>query len=306
MDGRGALRLSVCLLFTAVGCQHEVMTLPSSPPTSAGNPSPLPHPSQVKQAPTKLKGSAKPKELPPLVLVSYGNYEVGEAFAARTGPERQQQLCESARMDYERALKIDPKCIPAYQGLARLYKAMHELPLAIETYQNALKLAPDNASLWFELGLCHNSQKNWGAALECLERAARIDPGNRSYANALGVVLAEAGRYEESLKCFIRSNGEAMGYYRLAQTLRHLQQPELSRRCLEVAVQKDPSLAPPIQQTAYERDAESTPEVSHSQTARKKLSPSSRSPAAAADQLLPQILLPPMPLIHGEDEQPNP
>ena len=34
MEGRGGLRLSVCLLIAAAGCQHQVMTLPSSPPLS--------------------------------------------------------------------------------------------------------------------------------------------------------------------------------------------------------------------------------------------------------------------------------
>jgi len=284
MDGRGGLKLSLCLLIAAAGCQHEVMTLPGSVATAS---------SLGKIDPTQIrKASNNPRELPPMVLVSYGNFESGEAFAERTGPERQQQLCESARTDYEKALSRDPKCVPAYQGLARLYTHMHDLPLAVETYQKALKLSPNDSSLWYELGLCHNYQKNVGQSLECLERAAQIDPGNRSYINALGIVLAESGRYKESLKCFCRTGGEAMGYYRLAQTLHHLQKPELSRRCLEVAVQKDPSLAPPIQQTAYQPITE--PE-------KKTLPPQTASEPSAP----PQILLPPVPLIN-EEEAPNP
>jgi tetratricopeptide (TPR) repeat protein len=290
MDGRGSLRLSVCLLIVAAGCQQEVVSLPSSAPLTSfwGNPDP----SRIKKAPAKLK------DPPPLVLVSYGNYEAGEAFSDRTGPDRQQQLCEAARADYEKALTIDPKCMPAYQGLARLYTNMHDLPLAVETYQKALKLAPNNASLWYELGLCHNYQKNVAPALECVERAAQLEPGNRSYSNALGVILAESGRYQESLQCFARSGGEAMGYYRLAQTLHHLNNPEMSRRCLEVAVQKDPSLAPPIQQASYQQPAApAQPNV-----------PPPPQPAPAAKPPSPpqQILLPPVPLINeNEDEQPD-
>jgi len=282
MDGRGYLRLSVCLLIAAAGCQHQVMTLPDAAPLSSS--AVLPDPSQIKKAP------AKPKNLPPSVLVSYGNFEAGEAFAARTGPERRQQLCESARADYEKALAIDPKCVPAYQGLARLYTAMRDLPLAIETYQKALKLAPTHAALWYELGLCYNSQKDLGPALECLDRAARIEPANRSYINALGVVLAEAGRYEDSLKCFIHSSGEALGYYRLAQTLNHLHKSELSRRYLEVALQKDPSLAPPIQQVSYQSTASPRP----------KTPPPPATPAAHHPSP-PHLLLPPPPPL-GEPE----
>ncbi len=286
MDGRGALQLSLCLLIAAAGCQHEVMSVPGSAPHSS-SPANL-DPSQIKKA------SVETKDLPPSVLVSYGNFEAGEAFAERTGPDRQQLLCESARTDYEKALSLDPKCVPAYQGLARLYTHMHDLPLAVETYQKALKLAPHDASLWFELGLCHNFQKNVGPALECLERAVQIDPGNHTYVNALGVVQAESGHYKESLKCFCRTGGEAMGYYRLAQTLHRLQKPELSQRCLEVAMQKDPSLAPPIQQTSYQPITEPEPK-------------SPPAPASSAEPSPPQqILLPPVPLINEEEKQHNP
>lgn len=310
MDSRGSLRLSVCLLIAAAGCKQEVVSLPSSTPLTSfwGNPDPK----QIK------KMSPKPEDPPPLVLVSKGNFEAGEAVAERTGPDRRQQLCESARADYEKALAIDPKCVPAYQGLARLCTHMHDLPLAVETYRKALKLAPDNASLWYELGLCHNFQKNLEPALECLNRAARIEPGNRSYTNALGVVLAESGRYEESLKCFARSGGEAMGYYRLAQTLERLQKPELSRRYLEVALQKDPNLAPSIQQAAYQPTAYPEPNVPPQQiVAPEPSAPSSPAanpePSAPPAQTAspepsapaPQLLLPPVPQIN-EEEEPKP
>lgn len=323
MEARGALQISMCLLIAAAGCQHQVMTLTGSAPesSSVGKPDP----SQIKKAP------AKAKDLPPSVLVSYGNFEAGEAFAERTGPERRQQLCESARLDYEKALSLDPKCVPAYQGLARLYTNMRDLPLAAETYQKTLKLAPNNASLWYELGLCHNFQKNLGPALECLDRAVQLEPSNRSYNNALGVVLAESGRYNESLRCFSRSGGEAMGYYRLAQTLHHLQKPELSRRYLEVALQKDPSLTPPIQQAAYQPAPSPEPSAPPAQTVTPEPStppaqtvtpePSARPAQAVTPEVIaptapvitpeasapgPQILVPPVPAISEEEEQPNP
>jgi tetratricopeptide (TPR) repeat protein len=278
MDGRVALKLSMCLLIAAAGCQQEVMTLPGAPPPTSFMSNP-----DAGQARNK-KTTAKPKDVPPFVLVSYGNFEAGEAFSDRTGPERQQQLCESARTDYEKALAADPKCVSAYQGLARLYTSMQDLPLAVETYQKALKLAPHDASLWYELGLCHNYQKHHGPALDCLNRAAQIEPGNRNYTNALGVVLAESGHYKESLQCFVRSGGEAMGYYRLAQTLRRLHKPEMSQHCMEVAVQKDPNLATPIQQTSYQ--------------------PAATPPEPSAPPQ--QALMPPVPLVNGDDEQAEP
>lgn len=316
MDGRGTWRLSVLLLMTAAGCQHQVMTVPSPGSTFPGNNvPPPPDRSQIKPAKPKLK------ELPPLVWVKHGDFQAGEAAAADIDPGRRQELREQARGDYKKALKIDPKCLPAYQGLARLYLAMHDAPLAIETYRKALKVAPKNARLWYDLALCHNSQKNWGPALDCLSRAVQLDAGNRSYLNALGIVLAESGRYQESLNCFIRSNGEALGYYRLAQTLQRLQQPELSRRYFEAAVQKDPSLepalaqssggtdapgsaAPAIQQTAYQ--APDDPAANVSAAPSPPAAPRVISLQTSQDHVpMPQIPPPPPP-VNVPYEQPNP
>lgn len=314
MDRRGALRLGVCLLIVATGCQQQSWTVPNSGPNTLSGSPPPPAPGQVKKVPSK------PKDLPPLVLVSAGDWKCLEAFAPGTDPDRQQQICELARADYDKALKKDAKCIPAYHGLARLYSGLHEWPLAVETYKKALKLAPKDASLWYELGVCHNYQKQWAPALECLNRATHLDPGNRSYVNTLGVVLAASGRYDESLNCFVRSNGEALGYYRLAQTLDHLQQTELSRRYLEAAVQKDPSLAPQmVKRTTSEDMAIQTPPAVQQTAYQAPSLPQDQIPPLSAPQVLssqqavpapqqsPQrVILPSPPAINEVYQQTNP
>jgi tetratricopeptide (TPR) repeat protein len=250
MDRRGSLSLVLCLLSASLGCQHETKIISSGQLTAA---SPSIDPSKIQKA-----ESAK-KDPPPLALVSAGDFKAGEAFAADAPPQVQQLLRDEARQDYERALAIDPKCLAAYQGLARLYTAAQEHARAVETYHKALQIAPQNAALWYELGMCHNYQKQWGPALDCLSKATQLDPGNRSYTNAMGVVLAESGRPEASLSCFVRANGEAMGCYRLAQTLQRLQQPELSRRYLELALQKDPNLATTLAMQSAPSNAQSAP-----------------------------------------------
>lgn len=267
MDGRGTVRRGLFLLLAAAGCQHQVTTLS---PTGAALP-PVKQEQRATPIVVNKAASSTLKELPPAVLVAWGDFKAGEAFGEKIPPARQQELRDAARQDYEQALRSDPKNVPAYQGLARLHTAARNHDRAIETYQRALQIAPRSAPLWYELGMCHNYQRHWGPALECLERAAQLDPNNRACTNALGIVLAESGRYGESLTCFVRSSGEAMGYLRLAQTLQRLQQPELSRQYLEVALQKDPSLAQTlhpdgntapsatIQQTSYQ--APSAPPV---------------------------------------------
>lgn len=270
MDCRVALGLAVGLLSGAVGCQHQVATLPEpsrlSTPTPAAEPPP--DPSQIKKA------SSLPRKDPPvLALVKLGDFKAGEAFTQGISPERQQAMRDEARQEYQRALSIDPKCLPAYQGLARLYTAMQDHSRAVETYQKALQVAPTNTALWYELGMNHNYEKEWDRALECLGRATQLEPDNRDYMNTLGVVLARVGRFQEGLECFVRTSGDAMGHYRMARTLQHLQQPELSRQYLDLALQKDPNLAtaqamrgeidgapePTIQRTAYQEPSAPPP-----------------------------------------------
>jgi Tfp pilus assembly protein PilF len=314
MDGRAALTLGISLLIGMAGCQHQAFTVPNSSPNALGStPPPVPAPNQVKK-------DSKPKDLPPSVLVSYGDWKSLEAFALGMDPSRQQVLSDEARENYEKALQKDPKCVAAYHGLARLHSGLHNYPLAVETYQRVLRLAPKNAALWYDLGVCHNYQKNWAPALDCLSRATQLEPSNRNYANTQGIVLAAAGRYEDSLNCFIRSNGEALGYFRLSQTLQHLQQTDLSRRYLEVAVQKDPSLAPQmtklnqedvaandmppaVQQTAYQAPSAAPaqdPAVSLPQVISRSI------PAAAQQPMRQPVVLPSPPSIGADAGLPNP
>lgn len=319
MDGRGTLRLGVFLLIVVAGCQHQAMTVPNSGPLSPSDrPPPVPDRSQVKKAP------AKPKDLPPSVLVSFGDFKSGEALGADILPDRQQQIRELARKDYEAAIKLDAKYVPAYLGLARLHSSMHDYGRAVDAYQKALQIDAKNAVLWYELGMCHNYQKNWQPALDCLSRAAQFDPGNRSYVNAMGIVLAQAGRLDDSLNCFVRSSNESLGYYRLALTLQRLQQPELSQRYLAVALQKDPSLAatlamrnggndpskpanPPLQQTTFQAAAYATPSVQAAPTA-PAAAPRATPIEASLSQTPPaqqQVILPPPPPVNMQYGQPQ-
>ena len=51
MDGRGGLRLALCLLSGAVGCQHQATTLsPTGTALSMPKPEAAPDPSQIKNA----------------------------------------------------------------------------------------------------------------------------------------------------------------------------------------------------------------------------------------------------------------
>src|SRR5439155_4305490 len=167
---------------------------------------------------------------------------------------------------YLQALDIDPKNLKAYQGLARLQSASGDHEQAIATLKKGLKHHPQEASLWYELGVAHSRKKDWPPTVEALTKAAELDPQNRTYVNMYGFALARTGRYDESLACFARLNGEAKAHYNLARMLNHLDQREQCKTHLQLALQHDPTLEP-ARQLLTQLETTKNPEGPVGQTA---------------------------------------
>lgn len=299
MDCRTTVAWAILLSCAVVGCKTQVMDLPGgSRSVTLTNDKP-PDLSQIRKAPTR-------KDPPLATLIKWGDLNAGEAMSPDVAPAKQQKLRDDARQAYQRALALDPKCAEAYQGLARLCVAVQDFPNASEYYRKALDIAPKNPGLWYELGMSKNNEKDWDAALESLGQAVQLDPMNRDYLNVLAVLLTRVGRVQEGLECFVRACGEAMGNYRLARTLQHLQQPELSRQYLEAALEKDPNLdvaqamwdelnrppAQPIQQTSYHQSTMPTaPTVEESSETTAFDPPVDPPPASEPTPQTPRVIL---------------
>lgn len=251
MDCRKPLWLGLCLLGGAAGCSswggHKKPDAVAVAPAPASPASPY---NAVAPADAKARELAKKeKDLPPRIpkpatCVAHADWVAREAEVPERSPEQAEKLREQARKDYQQALAIDPNYLPAYQGLGRLYQAMGDQPRAIATLRKGIDVAPKAAPLWYDLGMCYLRQKDWEPAIQCLNKAVELDPENREYVTMLGHTLSRTGRYQESLNVFARLFGEAKAYYNVARMLQHLNQPELSKQYLQVAVQKDPNLEP--------------------------------------------------------------
>jgi tetratricopeptide (TPR) repeat protein len=241
------------------GCQHDRTTSNGAPVVQVKN-----------QMIVTEKENPGPKRPPkPDTCVAAGDFYAREAVNKDRGSAAQEQLRESARKAYQQALTLDPRYIPAHHALAQLYTAMDDHEHAVAIYQQALKIQPREPQLHFQLGMCYGRLKDWPAAVTSLQKAVDLDPENRPFVNTLGFALARAGRYPDSLACFGRVHSPAMAHCQLARMLRHLQQPELCRQQLLLALEKEPNLevaqklltslerpAPPVQTVGYETPAE--------------------------------------------------
>jgi tetratricopeptide (TPR) repeat protein len=225
MDCRKTLVLVLALVSGSVGCS----SMPSAPTNSA-------HAAAQQDKPKR-----QPKPATCVALARLREREAEEA--QRTQPDRD-RCRDEARQEYQQALQIDPNYLPALQGLAHFHDVCGDHERAVAAYEKALQLHPKEAGLWYELGMSRARKKEWEPAIKCLREALRLDPDSQQCATTLGFTLAQAGLDDESYECFRKQVGEARAHYNLARVLHHLQNDDVCRQHLALALQMpmDPEL----------------------------------------------------------------
>jgi tetratricopeptide (TPR) repeat protein len=235
MDCRKGLCVALYFVCGLAGCN---LTKPT-PVTSVSQPL---VPGQIVDVKLR-KESEQPKRTPPASLCyTWGDFAASEATNPDLKPGEAAEKRDAARKAYQQAISIDPKCLPAYQGLARMYVGMKDYRRATATYLEAQRQFPKEASLFYELGMCYAQQKDWEKSIKNHGKAADMEPEKRLYNNMLGYTLARAGRYDDSLRVFERLESEQEAHYRLAWVLKHLNETELAKQQLLMALQKDPDM----------------------------------------------------------------
>ncbi len=227
-----ALRiLALAVVTGGLGCAHDTaITVKPSQQVSAA---------EIRKEPDLPKRQPKAA-----TCVAYAVFSERSAADGRCSPADQERLRDQARRAYQQALQIEPNDLPALTGLARLYVTLEDHERAVATYQKAIQAYPKDASLWHELGMCQARHKEWDPASQNLRQAVELDPENRVYSHSLGFCLARAGRYDESFVTFAKLDGEANAHYSLARMLHHLNQDDLSRQHLQLALAIKPDMMP--------------------------------------------------------------
>lgn len=113
--------------------------------------------------------SIPPREAPPAL--------VAELTALRGTAHLFKNDLDTARQEFEKALKLDPHCPEALHGFALLMSLRGAADAAREWIQKAIDAAPSNADAWTLLGDLELEAGNYGAAESAFTKA--ID--NRAY-----------------------------------------------------------------------------------------------------------------------------
>jgi len=102
--------------------------------------------------------------------VAYGHFELAYVFTAL-------QKFDEARVEYERAIAIDPKMAEAYLNLGILF-IERDPAMAIPNLRKAVELLPAQSRPRYLLGVAQENAKDYSAAAESFEGAHRLDPHN--------------------------------------------------------------------------------------------------------------------------------
>jgi tetratricopeptide (TPR) repeat protein len=106
---------------------------------------------------------------------------------------------ESAKKQYERAAKLNPKYAEAINNLGTIYYARKSYRRAIGQYKRALRVMPNTAAFMFNLGTADFARKDYKEAARLFEEARKIDPMVFENHGSVGTTLQE-GTVEERAK----------------------------------------------------------------------------------------------------------
>lgn len=134
------------------------------------------------------------------------HYDLGYAYTALQRPA-------DAKMEYEKAIALDPKMASAYQNLG-LTLIPSDPAAAIEPLQHAAELMPADARTKWLLGVALEAAKKDTLAIEQYEAAAKLDSKSVDIRNSLGFALLRNGRAGDAETVFheaiaLQPSGEA-------------------------------------------------------------------------------------------------
>src|SRR5262249_32943103 len=152
MDGRSALCLSALLCGLLTGCEPSHVL----PFWQVDHNAEIAKAAEAAQQASSIEPISKEpvKEMTPATLVAMAEFRDQTPNEVAPTDAKKQALHDGAVAAYEKALKADPKSLPAHVGWARHWEALDHHDRALACYEKALQIAPTTAALWHEVGMC--------------------------------------------------------------------------------------------------------------------------------------------------------
>lgn len=146
---------------------------------------------------------------------------------------------KEAIVEYQSAIKSEPRNADLYEGLGEEYRKTSQLGLAHEAYAKELELNPGNAVAMYNLGMIDVEQDDAKAGVPLLEKVVQFYADVPVAKYYLGRGLAQLGRNEEAITTLKdaakdESSGEVAkrSYYELSHLYRAMKRPTESQDAL--------------------------------------------------------------------------
>ena len=114
---------------------------------------------------------------------------------------QQTNQLDNARKAYDRAIRLKPDYMEAWNNLGTIYYARKSYRRAISTYNRALKTAPGeerSAIVYENMGRAWFNRKDYVRARECMQNALRLDPNVFQHHGEVGQILEETSIEERA------------------------------------------------------------------------------------------------------------
>jgi len=109
---------------------------------------------------------------------------------------------DAAIHNFDEALRIDPKFVPAYDNRGTVEMARGDLARAIADYDQAIRLDPKDSIAFGNRGLAYKSKGDLTRAMADYDRAIQIEPQfARAHYNR-GVIYGKKGDYSRAIADF--------------------------------------------------------------------------------------------------------
>jgi tetratricopeptide (TPR) repeat protein len=105
-----------------------------------------------------------------------------------------------ARMNYEKALELNPDFNKARINLAMLYAETADPDTALILLEEAVKIDPKDPKAYNNIGMIYYSKGNIDRAVKAYTKAIEIDPDNAEAHYNLGLAFAETGLLVEAMR----------------------------------------------------------------------------------------------------------
>jgi len=127
------------------------------------------------------------------------------AYCDRGNAWRNKKEYDKAIADYDEAIRLDPKYVPAYNNRGLAWAAKKDYDKAIADYDEIIRLDPKEASAWnnkaYLLATCADDRlRNVDKAEELFKTVIALRPNSPCNEHTISVIAAARSRFDDAIR----------------------------------------------------------------------------------------------------------